>query len=252
MLKLKLQYLATWCEELTHWKRPRCWEGLGAGREGDDRGWDGLMASPTQWAWVSVSSGSWWWTGRSRVLRFMGLQRVRHDWMTKLNRTEKQFLQDSNLPCTISSGSLVFTARRAQWYLYWIWGKLYDLCPHPSQLLFGSKTPFPWDPWCWWLTDVLQASSSRTHSSTRSSVRVILLLNQTCQFHQYSAQDSLFQGTFPKNLTPYADFSSLAFCMLSQEVHWFKESTCQAGDLGLNDLIQACVSQRPHLQTPSP
>ena len=44
--------------ELTHWKRPWCWEGLGAGGEGDDRGWDGWMASPTRWAWVWVNSGS--------------------------------------------------------------------------------------------------------------------------------------------------------------------------------------------------
>ena len=77
--------LATSCEELTHWKRPWCWEGLGAGGEGDDRGWDGWMASPTQWAWVWVSSGSWWWTGRPVVLRFTGSQRVGHDWATELN-----------------------------------------------------------------------------------------------------------------------------------------------------------------------
>ena len=80
--------LATSCEELTHWKRLRCWEGLGAGGEGDDRGWDGWMASPTQWTWVWVSSGSWWWTGRPGVLRFMGSQRVGHDWATELNSTE--------------------------------------------------------------------------------------------------------------------------------------------------------------------
>ena len=66
--------LATSCEELTHWKRPWCWEGLGAGGEGEDRGWDGWMASPTRWAWVWVNSGSWWWTGRPGVLRFMGSQ----------------------------------------------------------------------------------------------------------------------------------------------------------------------------------
>ena len=65
-----------------------CWEGLGAGGEGDDRGWDGWMASPTQWTWVWVNSGSWWWTGRPGVLRFMDLQRVGHDWMTELNWTE--------------------------------------------------------------------------------------------------------------------------------------------------------------------
>ena len=80
--------LATWWEELTHWKRPWCWERLGAGGEGDDRGWDGWMASPTQWTWVWINSGSWWWTGRPGVLRFMGLQRVGHDWATELNWTE--------------------------------------------------------------------------------------------------------------------------------------------------------------------
>ena len=57
MLKLKLQYFGIWCEELTHWKRPRCWERLKAGGEGDDRGWDGWMVLPTQWTWVSASSG---------------------------------------------------------------------------------------------------------------------------------------------------------------------------------------------------
>ena len=77
--------LATWYEELTHWKRPWCWEGLGAGGEGDDRGWDGWMASPTRWAWVWVDSGSWWWIGKPGVLQFMGSQRVRHNWVTELN-----------------------------------------------------------------------------------------------------------------------------------------------------------------------
>ena len=77
--------LATWCEELTHWKRLWCWEGLGAGGEGDDRGWDGWMASLTQWMRVYVNSGSWWWAGRPGVLRFMGSQRVGHDWATELN-----------------------------------------------------------------------------------------------------------------------------------------------------------------------
>ena len=87
MLKLKLQYFDS-CEELTHWKRLWCWEGLGAGGEGDDRRWDGWMASLTQWTWVWVNSGSWWWTGRPGVLRFMGLQRVGHSWTTELNWTE--------------------------------------------------------------------------------------------------------------------------------------------------------------------
>ena len=80
--------LATSCEELTHWKTPWCWEGLGAGGEGDDRGWDGWMASPTRWTWVWVNFGNWWWTGRPGMLRFMGSQRVRHDWATELNWTD--------------------------------------------------------------------------------------------------------------------------------------------------------------------
>ena len=87
MLKLKLQYLATWCEELTHWKRPQCWEILKAGEKGDDRGWDGWMASPTRWTWDWASSSSWWWTGRPGVLQSMGSQRVK-TWLsnwTELN-----------------------------------------------------------------------------------------------------------------------------------------------------------------------
>ena len=77
--------LATWCEEQTHWKRPWCWERLRAGEEGDDRGWDGWMASPTRWTWVWASPGSWWWTGTPDVLQSMGSQRVGHDWATELN-----------------------------------------------------------------------------------------------------------------------------------------------------------------------
>ena len=85
MLKLKLQYFCHWCEELTHLKRPWCWERLRAGRKGDNRGWDVWMASPTQWTWVWVDSGSWLWTGRPGMLQFMGLQRVGLDWATELN-----------------------------------------------------------------------------------------------------------------------------------------------------------------------
>ena len=80
--------LATWCEELTHLKRPWSWERLRVGGEGDNRGWDGWMASPTQWTWVWVISGIWWWTGRPGVLHSMGSQRVEHNWMTELNWTE--------------------------------------------------------------------------------------------------------------------------------------------------------------------
>ena len=80
--------LANWCEELTHWKRPWCWETLKVGGEGNDRGWDSWMASLTQWTWVWVNSGYWWWTERPDVLQSVGSQRVRHDWVIELNWTQ--------------------------------------------------------------------------------------------------------------------------------------------------------------------
>ena len=80
--------LATWCEELTQ-KRPWCWERLKAG-EGNDRRWNGWTASLTQWTWVWVNSGSWWWTGRPSMLWFTGLLRVGHDWETELNWTHRK------------------------------------------------------------------------------------------------------------------------------------------------------------------
>ena len=70
--------------ELTFWKGSWCWERLKAGRKGEDRGWDGWMASPTRWTWIWVGSGSWWWTGRPGMLQSMGLQRVGHNWAIEL------------------------------------------------------------------------------------------------------------------------------------------------------------------------
>ena len=76
--------LATWWEESTHWKRPWCWETEGRRRRGRQRmRW--WMASPIRWTWVWASSGSWWWTGKPAMLQSMGLQRVRHNLVTKLN-----------------------------------------------------------------------------------------------------------------------------------------------------------------------
>ena len=84
MLKLKLQYVATWCEELTRLKRPWWWERLKVG-DGDDRGWGGWMTSPTQWTWVWVNSGCWWWTGRPGVCPW---GRRESDTTERLNWTE--------------------------------------------------------------------------------------------------------------------------------------------------------------------
>ena len=84
-LMLKLQHFGHWCKELTHWKRPSCWETLKAG-EGDDRGWDGWMASLTQWTWVWANSRRQWRTGKPGMLQSTGSQRVRHDldWTTTI------------------------------------------------------------------------------------------------------------------------------------------------------------------------
>jgi len=77
-----------WPPNAKNWltgRDPEWWERLKAGGEVDDRGWDGWMASLTQWTWAWASFGSWWWTGKPGVLQSMGLQRVGHDWATELN-----------------------------------------------------------------------------------------------------------------------------------------------------------------------
>ena len=100
--------LATWWEELTYWKRPGCWERLKAGGEGDNRAWDGWMASLTRWTWVWASSGSWWWTGKSGLLQSMGSRRVRHDCVTELNWTITTYLDLSRSLLTVVPALLLF------------------------------------------------------------------------------------------------------------------------------------------------
>ena len=77
-----------WPSDAKNWKRRWCWERLKAGGEGDDREWDGWMASPMRYTWVWASSGSWWRTGKPGMLQSMGSQEVGHDWVTGLNWTE--------------------------------------------------------------------------------------------------------------------------------------------------------------------
>ena len=124
-MKLKLQYLATWCKELTHWKRPSCWERLRAGGEGDDRGWDGWMASHTRWTRVWVNSECWWWTGNPGVLQFKGSQRVGHDWVTELNLLLQHFSK---------SVASVKKKRQNVWMWWWFRLGLLPWQPHASCL----------------------------------------------------------------------------------------------------------------------
>ena len=93
MLKLKLQPFGHLTRRVDSLEKILMLGGIGAGGEGDDRGWDGWMASLTRWTWVWVNSGSWWWTGRPGVLQFTESQRVRHDWATELNWTEQVSLR---------------------------------------------------------------------------------------------------------------------------------------------------------------
>ena len=84
MLRLKLQYFGHLIQRVDSLEKTLMLGGTGGRRRRGCRGWDGWMASLTRWTWVSVNSGSWWWTGRPGVLQFMGSQRVRHDWATDL------------------------------------------------------------------------------------------------------------------------------------------------------------------------
>ena len=92
MLKLKLQYLGHLMRRVDSLEKTLMLGGIGGRRGGDNRGWDGWMASPTQWTWVWVNSGCWWWTGRPGMLQFMGSQRVGHDWATKWNWNLSKFI----------------------------------------------------------------------------------------------------------------------------------------------------------------
>ena len=95
--------LATWCEVLTPWKRPWCWERLKAGGEGDNRGWDGWTTSPIRWTWVWASSRSWWRTGNPGMLQSMELQRVGHEWATELNWAEEKMKKAHMIKILLSS-----------------------------------------------------------------------------------------------------------------------------------------------------
>ena len=89
MLKLKLQYFGHLMWRADSLEKTLMLGKSEGGGEGDDKGWDGWMASPTQWTWISVNSRSWWWTRRLGVLWFKGSQRVGHNWTTELNWTER-------------------------------------------------------------------------------------------------------------------------------------------------------------------
>ena len=110
--------VARW--ELTHLKRPWCWERLQAGGEGDDRGWDGWMESPIQWTWVWLNSGRWWWTGRPGVLQSLELQRVRNDWVNGQNTSNRlKFERDEN--CVFLRTQILLKTTGFTKILHWLY-----------------------------------------------------------------------------------------------------------------------------------
>ena len=122
MLKLKLQYFGHLMRRLTHWKRPWCWGGLGAGGEGDDRGWDGWIASPTRWALVWVNSGSLWWTGRPGVLRFMRSQSRTglHYWTELRVSSLVVWGLEVSAPTPKAQGLISWTGMLVHWKAQWL------------------------------------------------------------------------------------------------------------------------------------
>ena len=137
-----------WCKELTHLKRPWCWERLRAEGEGDNRGWDGWMASLTLWTRVWVNSRSWWWTGRPGVLWFMGSQRVRHNWATELNWTmcmdfyvNKGFISLGLLGVELLCHMVILYLRGINYVSNHWWASLM------AQLV--KNPPAMWETWVW-------------------------------------------------------------------------------------------------------
>ena len=136
--------VATSCEELTHWKRPWCWECLEAGGEGDNRGWDGWVASLTWWTWVWVNSRTWWWKGRPGVLWFMESQRAGHGWATELNSTER-FVMISQKPsksCKVLTEQWAGHEEESNYGGETDWAPLQGGCRHPSPVSVNPGVPW--------------------------------------------------------------------------------------------------------------
>ena len=136
-------------EELTPWKRPWCWERLRAGGEGDDRGWDGWIASVTRWTWVWACSRHWWWTGRPGMLQSMGFQRA--DKTERLNWNEQCYLKLTEhlirprIILRALYGSVPLNLKPAQWLRH----NHYQYLSHMKKLRHRDLKAFSQDThWC--------------------------------------------------------------------------------------------------------
>ena len=165
MMKLKLQYFGHLMRRADSLEKTLMLWGTEGRRRGDDRGWDGWMASPTRWTWVWVNSGSWWWTGRPGVLQSMGSQRVGHDWETELNWTELNVCFKNFLPKFYNSVFLSSLFHHSTYFEIHPWRcrKIkfipFDYCMifhYISKLHFSHPLPF------WWIFKLCSISFSFT------------------------------------------------------------------------------------------
>ena len=117
--------LVIWCEQLTHWKSPWCWERLRAEGEEGIRGWDGLIASLMQWTWTWANSERWWGTGRPGVLQSMGSQRVGHDWAIE-QQQQYVVLWDWLLSFSVMFSKSIHIATHV--FYWWIVLHFMDMC----------------------------------------------------------------------------------------------------------------------------
>ena len=147
--------LTTWWELLAHWKRPWCWERLRAREEGFDRGWDGWMASTTQWIWVWENSGRWWRTGKPGMLQSMRSQTVRHDWATEQQQHVLPPGTEDLLSPSGAKDSATYLGKRWGGILFWrcmlrcqfsceyyLTHKKKNVCTEPRTEKYCDKTEF--------------------------------------------------------------------------------------------------------------
>ena len=170
-------------------KRLWCWEGLGAGGEGDNRGWDGWMASLTWWTWVWVNSRSWWRTGKPGVLQFMGSQRVGHDWVTELKISwiwslYREILVISPLQSHYLNRWRSFRFWNELWYLF-----SYKFVPADLSLKFWFSSFSHISSWKTWFPWVYLLSTGERPGVDQAGKKVTNIWFQNCDQPEQIAED---------------------------------------------------------------
>ena len=193
------------------------------GGEGDDRGWEGWMASPTWWTWVWVGSGSWWWTGRPGVLQPMGSQRVGHHWAIELNWAER------GLPSSYLQGlpQLKLSVLRSAQFCF-LWAPPPTLGGHVSLTI------------CWCVESVCLSVSWREGSQSLKEWIILLLppINP-----QLALNPPAFQ--FPTETSwSHVTLVFCVFCLLCSLNAWFTFSQwCQRIARGAFSLVSIRLSK---------